>query len=252
MDERASAEPPTGKDEAGAWAGGADERASAEAAGEDEGGSAGGLEGASDSGGGGGDDDGGGGGGGGGGRVSSGWEGGGFGGGGEGEGGGGDGEGGGGDGGGGRGQVRAVHTQMELYEQPSSLQFWSHSWYPRREQRRLASAHVVGSNELRPHWPAMQSLFLLLGPRRRHVAPSQHCAAMAVPSSVVAAGSWTHPTWLELPSITRTPCDGKVVGATGVGGEGGGGGDGTGGGGGGGCGGGGGGGSSGGGGGGGG
>ena len=72
----------------------------------------------------------------------------------------------------------------------------------------------------------MQSSLLPLAVRRLHVAPSQHCAAIALPSAaVVALGSCTHAFPAEPPSRTSTPCAGKITGANGgEGGDGGGGG----------------------------
>ena len=54
---------------------------------------------------------------------------------------------------------------------------------------------------------------------RLQIAPSQHCAAIAVPSgAVVALGSCTHaliPAARFPPLRTSTPCAGKIMGATG-------------------------------------
>ena len=66
-----------------------------------------------------------------------------------------------------------------------------------------ASWKVVYWKEEEDHSPAMQSS-LLPEVRRLQVEPSQHCAAMAVPSCVVISASWTHASVSELPSRIRT------------------------------------------------
>ena len=124
--------------------------------------------------------------------------------------GGGEGEGGGGEGGGiggglglgggglggggdGDGQGRLDHTLTWLYAQPAPAQLRSHSVKPRSWHRRTASSYVVDS-KAEPQYPAMQPASSSVSTYRRHVAPSQHCAAIGSLSigSLVCAGSVTH------------------------------------------------------------
>jgi len=86
------------------------------------------------------------------------------------------------------------------------------------------------------HFPAMQSTFVAEKPppavallRHSKLSLVQHCAAIALPSTLVAVGSVTQTpggtalfAMLKWPSITQTPLEGKTIGATGDGDEGGG------------------------------
>ena len=91
-------------------------------------------------------------------------------------------------------------------------------------QRRTASAYVVATNEKTLFKPEMQSSLDDEDPPvvvafRRHVLPSQHCAAIGSPwtGSVVAFGSVTHapePS-SRSPSNAQTPSLGKAIGERG-------------------------------------